>query len=74
MFAGRKIKKFAIFGTKYRLHRLEMMSYLMWIPPNFGQVSNLMWIFFSVGQADCLTLCGFYNVYSNDRKTPKDSP
>ena len=46
-----------------------MMSKLMWIPPKFGQVSYLMCIF-SVGQADCLTLGGFYDVYSNDRKTP----
>ena len=58
---------FVIFGTRYRLHRLEMMSQLMWIPPNFGQVSSLMWIF-PVGQADCLILCGLYNVYSNNRK------
>ena len=51
-----------------------MMSQLMWIPPKFGQVSNLMWMF-SVGQADCrLTLCGFYDVYSNERKTTKDCP
>ena len=45
----------------------------LWIQPKFGQVSNLIWIF-SVGQADCLTLCGVYDVYSNDRKTPKDCP
>ena len=44
----KKNKKFAIFWTKYRLHRLEMMSHLMWIPPYFGQVSNLMWIFFQL--------------------------
>ena len=49
------------------------MSQLMWIPPKFGQVSYLMWIF-SAGQADCLTLDEFYDVYSNDRKTPKDCP
>ena len=47
-----------------------MMCQLMWIPPNFGQVSNLMWIV-SVGQADCLTLCGFYYVYLNNNKTPR---
>ena len=43
-----------------------MMAQLMWSPPNFGQVSYLMWIF-SAGQADCLTLSGFFDVYSNDK-------
>ena len=47
-----------------------MMSQLMWTPPKIGQVSKFMWIF-SVGQAVCLTLCGFYDVYSNDRKPLK---
>ena len=38
-------KIFVIFGTIYRLHRLVMMSQLMWIPPKFGQVSHLMRFF-----------------------------
>ena len=73
-YVCQKEKRFVIFGTKYRLHRLVMMSQLKWIPSKFGQVSYLMWIF-SVGQADCPTFKGgFYDVYSNDRKTPKDCP
>ena len=50
-----------------------MMSQLMWIPPKFGQVSNLMWIIFG-WTMKLSDLCGFYDVYSNDRKTPKDCP
>ena len=65
-YVCRKEKRFVIFGTIYRLHRPVMMSLLMWISPKFGQVSYLMWIF-SVEQADCLALGGFYDVYSNDR-------
>ena len=72
----KKKKKFVILEIIYFLHnRLVMMSQLMWISPNFGQVSNLMWIFQLERQIVwCLTLCGFYDVHSNDRKTPKDCP